>query len=90
MLKKEVIVRNSSGLKSRPAAMFIQKASNYKSSIFVETTQQRRANAKSLLGLLSLGIADGSTITLVADGEDEEVAVNDLNEYLNTRFEEDF
>lgn len=81
MVKKEIIVANESGLESKPAAMFIQKASNYKSSLWVEKGE-RKANAKSLLGLLSLGVGNGSKIMLIAEGEDEEEAARELEKYL--------
>lgn len=81
MVKKEIIVANESGLESKPAAMFIQKASNYKSSLWVEKGE-RKANAKSLLGLLSLGVGSGSKIMLIAEGEDEEEAARELEKYL--------
>ncbi|NLD48870.1 MAG: HPr family phosphocarrier protein [Clostridiaceae bacterium] len=81
MVKKEILVANESGLESKPAAMFIQKASNYKSSVWVEKGE-RKANAKSLLGLLSLGVGNGSRIMLIAEGEDEEEAALELEKYL--------
>ena len=67
MLSKDVTVKNQVGLHARPATFFIQKANEYKSSIWVEK-EERRVNAKSLLGVLSLGITKGATITLIADG----------------------
>ncbi len=82
MVTREVIIKNKAGLESKPAAMFIQKASNYKSSIWIEK-DERKANAKSLLGLLSLSISNGTKVIIIADGEDEEVAITDLEEYLN-------
>jgi len=82
MIKKEVIIKNDSGLESKHAALFIQKASNYKSSIWVEK-DERRANAKSLLGLLSLGLGNGTKVMLIADGEDEEIAIKELEQYIN-------
>ena len=69
MYVKEVTVENQVGLHARPATFFIQKANEYKSSIWVEK-EERRVNAKSLLGVLSLGIVGGTTITLIADGSD--------------------
>ncbi len=81
MVKKEIVVSNVPGLESKPAALFIQKASNYKANIWVEKGE-RKANAKSLLGLLSLGVGSGNTITIIADGEDEIQAVNELGSYL--------
>ncbi|GAE87413.1 phosphotransferase system [Acetivibrio straminisolvens JCM 21531] len=67
--------------------MFIQKASNYKSNVWIEKGE-RKANAKSLLGLLSLGIGKGSKIMLIAEGEDEAEALNELENYLISGLEE--
>ena len=67
MYSKEVQVTNQVGLYARPATFFIQKANEFKSTILVEK-EERRVNAKSLLGILSLGITKGTTINLIADG----------------------
>jgi phosphocarrier protein HPr len=80
MVKKEITVKNL-GLDSKTAALFIQQASHFDSSIFVEKGE-RRANAKSLLGLLSLGIAQNSVISIVIEGRDEEKASEVLEEFL--------
>jgi phosphocarrier protein len=85
MFSKEAVVNNSVGLHARPATFFIQKANEFKSSIWVERNE-RRINAKSLLGLLSLGIVKGSSITIIADGADEEAAVNALVELISSDF----
>lgn len=77
MYSKEVTVTNSVGLHARPATFFIQKSNEFKSSIWVEKGD-RRINAKSLLGILSLGIVKGTTIKITADGVDEEAAVESL------------
>ena len=77
MLTKTVTVENSVGLHARPATLFIQKANSYKSSVWIENSD-RRANAKSLLGVLSLGITKGKEITIIADGADEKEAVDGL------------
>ena len=77
MYSKEITVSNEVGLHARPATFFIQKANEYKSSIWVEK-ETHRINAKSLLGVLSLGIIKGTTITIVADGVDEQMAVDAL------------
>ena len=69
MLTKSVTVENSVGLHARPATFFIQKANSYKCSVWIESND-RRANAKSLLGVLSLGITKGKEITIIADGSD--------------------
>ena len=83
----DVIITNASGLHARPATFFIQKANSYKSTIMVEK-DGRKVNAKSLLGVLSLGIAKGMTITLIAEGYDEEAAVNGLAALVNAGFNE--
>ena len=81
MITKEVTVKNSVGLHARPATFFIQKANSYKSSVWVEK-DERRVNAKSLLGVLSMGIVCGTTITLIADGIDEAEALDGLTELI--------
>ena len=77
MYTKDVEVKNQVGLHARPATFFIQKANEFKSSIWVEK-EDRRVNAKSLLGVLSLGIMGGTTIRILAGGPDEETAVDEL------------
>lgn len=87
MFVKDVEVQNQVGLHARPATFFIQKANEYKSSIWVEK-EERRVNAKSLLGVLSLGIVGGTSIRIIADGADEEKAVNDLVKLVESGFTE--
>lgn len=82
---QNVEVKNQVGLHARPATFFIQKANEYKSSIWVEK-EERRVNAKSLLGVLSLGIVGGTTIKVIADGPDEESAVDGLVNLVNSGF----
>ncbi len=82
MKSREVVITNASGLHARPATFFIQKANCYKSSIWVEKGD-RKVNAKSLLGVLSLGIAKGMTVTLIADGSDEDTALEGLAAVIN-------
>ena len=81
MFKKEVVVRCESGLHNRQATYFVQKANEYESSIWLESGN-RKMNAKSLLGIMSLGIVSGSTVTLSAVGSDEETAVAALEALL--------
>ena len=83
MFVKDVVVQNQVGLHARPATFFIQKANTYNCSIWVEK-EDCRVNAKSLLGVLSLGITKGTTITLIADGNDEAEAVNGLSELVDS------
>ena len=87
MFSKEVVVQNQVGLHARPATFFIQKASEFKSSIWVER-EERKVNAKSLLGVLSLGITKGTTINIIADGVDEEDAVEALIKLITSNFTE--
>ena len=87
MISKEVVINNQVGLHARPATFFIQKANEFKSSIWVEK-EDRRVNAKSLLGVLSLGIVKGTTVTLIADGTDEEEAISTLSELIDSDFSE--
>ncbi|MBQ7751926.1 MAG: HPr family phosphocarrier protein [Clostridia bacterium] len=87
MFSKEVEVLNQAGLHARPATFFIQKANEFKSSIWVEK-DERKVNAKSLLGVLSLGITKGTTINVIADGVDEEEAVVTLVNLIASNFTE--
>lgn len=87
MIKREVTITNNIGLHARPATFFIQKANTFKSSIWIEK-DDRKVNAKSLLGVLSLGIAQGMSITIVADGSDETVAVDGLITLIQTGLSE--
>lgn len=87
MISREVTITNTIGLHARPATFFIQKANSFKSGIWVEK-DDRRVNAKSLLGVLSLGIAKGMTITIIADGTDEKMAVDALCDLIDSGFEE--
>ena len=83
MISREVTITNSIGLHARPATFFIQKANAYQSSVWVEK-DDRRVNAKSLLGVLSMAIAGGSTVTLIADGPDETEAIGGLELLVST------
>ena len=87
MFVKEVTVQNHVGLHARPATFFIQKANEFKSSIWVEK-EDRRVNAKSLLGVLSLGIVGGTAIKVIADGADEQQAVEALIKLVESGFAE--
>jgi phosphocarrier protein len=87
MISRDVTIQNNVGLHARPATFFIQKANSYKASIWVEK-DDRRVNAKSLLGVLSLGIVKGMTVTLIADGTDEAEALEGLAELIATGFED--
>ncbi len=81
MFSKEIVVRCESGLHNKQATYFVQKANEFTCSIWVESGS-RKMNAKSLLGIMSLGIVTGTTVTLTADGSDAEAAVNALEVLL--------
>ena len=87
VISKEVTINNQVGLHARPATFFIQKANEFKSSIWIER-EERRVNAKSLLGVLSLGIVKGTAVNLVADGVDENEAIATLSELIDSDFSE--
>ena len=85
MLSKTVVVQNQVGLHARPATFFIQKSNEFKSSIWIEK-DERKVNAKSLLGVLSLGITKGTEIEIIADGVDEEEAISALEALIDSNF----
>ena len=85
MISRDITITNASGLHARPATFFIQKANTYKASLWIEK-DERKVNAKSLLGVLSLGIAKDMSITLIADGQDENAAISGLTELIESGF----
>ena len=85
MFVKEITVKNQIGLHARPATFFIQKANEFRSSIWIEK-EGRRVNAKSLLGVLSLGIVGDTSVKIIADGADEETAVDTLVSLVDSGF----
>ena len=87
MITKEVVINNQVGLHARPATFFIQKANEFKSSIWVEK-EGRRASAKRLPGVLPLGTVKGTTINIIADGADEDAAIATLAELIDSDFNE--
>ena len=87
MISKEIVVQNQVGLHARPATFFIQKANEFTASIWI-SKDERKVNAKSLLGVLSLGITRGTTVTVTADGADEDAAVEALTSLVASNFAE--
>ena len=87
MISRSITIRNSVGLHARPATFFVQKANSFKSSIWVEK-EDCRVNAKSLLGVLSLGIMGGTDIRIIAGGADETQAVEELVRLVESGFSE--
>lgn len=84
---KTALIENEVGLHARPATFFIQRANEFKSNVWVEK-EERRVNAKSLLGVLSLGIMRGTEITLIGDGPDEIKAIDTLMDMITSNFAE--
>ncbi|QXM07345.1 phosphocarrier protein HPr [Crassaminicella indica] len=87
MMEKKVVIKNESGMHARPASMFVKTANAFKSDIEIELNG-RKVNAKSIMGIMSLGIAKDSEITIIVNGEDEEQAIHALTELIENRFGE--
>ena len=82
MIEKSVEVTLESGLQARPAAQFVQEANRFSADLFIEK-DGKRVNAKSIMGLMSLAITKDETVTLIADGPDEEIALNQLISFIS-------
>ena len=83
MVEKEITIKNKTGLHARPAAILVQKANEYSSDIFLEKDEDR-INAKSIMGVMMLAAAEGSTIKIIASGDDEQEAVEHISKLLET------
>ncbi|MBT9778756.1 HPr family phosphocarrier protein [Clostridium sp. MCC353] len=83
MVKKTITIELASGLEARPVAMLVQVSSQYDSTIYVESGD-KRVNAKSIMGMMTLGLAAGEEITVTAEGVDEDQAVSDIEKYLKS------
>jgi len=88
MIEKDVVVKNRAGIHARPAALIVQTASQFASQIEFKNDHET-INAKSIMGIITLGASYNSTITISADGEDEQQAVDRLVELFENRFEEE-
>ena len=82
MIEKKMKVKVSEGLEFGPATMFVQVASKYKSRIYV-LMDNKRVNAKSIMGMMTLGMVEGEEVTITADGEDETEAVAEIEKFLS-------
>ena len=82
MIKKSITIQLPSGLEARPVALLVQVASQYESQIHV-IVEDKHVNAKSIMGMMTLGLETGEQITVEADGVDEEAAVQDIEKYLS-------
>lgn len=84
MITKEIEIKIPNGLEARPVALLVQVASQYESSIHV-VSNEKRVNAKSIMGMMSLGISSGEKVTVSADGPDEEMAIENIEKYLSSK-----
>ena len=82
MIKKPVTIQLQSGLETRPAALLVQVASQYKSEVYLEVGSQKRVNAKSIMGMMTLGLDSGDQVVVTANGDDEEDAIREIEAYL--------
>ena len=83
MVEREIEIKLAGGLEARPVAMLVQVASQYESSVYIQTDENKRVNAKSIMGMMSLGLNAGEKVTVEADGADEESAINHIEKYLS-------
>lgn len=83
MITKQILIKIPNGLEARPVALLVQVASQYECSIHV-VSEEKRVNAKSIMGMMSLGIATGETVTVEADGPDEKEAIENIEKYLTS------
>lgn len=88
MIEKETVIKNRAGIHARPAAMIVQTASKFKSKLYLQKGDDR-INAKSIMGIITLGAGFETEILIIADGEDEQEAVDAIDKLFQNRFEED-
>ncbi|NLP34055.1 MAG: HPr family phosphocarrier protein [Clostridiales bacterium] len=84
MITKQIVINIPNGLEARPVALLVQVASQYECSIHV-VSEEKRVNAKSIMGMMSMGISAGETVTVEADGPDEEQAIENIEKYLSSK-----
>lgn len=82
MIQKSIQIKLETGLEARPVAMLVQVASQFDSSVYINS-QDRKVNAKSIMGMMSLGLDSGEAVTVIADGSDEEAAVAEIEKFLS-------
>lgn len=88
MVEKTIIITNPAGLHARPAALFVQTAGKFTSNVWIKKGI-KKVNAKSIMGLMSLAVSQGTEVVIGAEGEDEEKVINELIDLVTTGFEED-
>jgi phosphocarrier protein len=88
MVEKTITIQNRAGIHARPAALLVQKCKDFKSNIFLEK-ENDRINAKSIMGIITLGAAYGTELKIISEGEDEQEAVDALVKLFESKFEEE-
>lgn len=84
MITKKISIKIPTGLEARPVALLVQVASQYESNIYVEC-DEKKVNAKSIMGMMSLGLAAGEEVVVTVDGQDEEAAMENIEKYLSSK-----
>ena len=82
MMQKSIQIKLETGLEARPIAMLVQVASQFDSSVYINV-DDRRVNAKSIMGMMSLGLGSGEQLTVTAEGKDEETAIEEIEKFLS-------
>ena len=85
MIRREVTVNCVGGLDARPIAMLVQKASQFESNVYIEILEQKKINAKSIMGMMSLNLSEGEKLTVVTEGEDEQVAAEGIKTFFTRK-----
>ena len=84
MIQKSIQIKLETGLEARPVAMLVQVASQFESTVYINS-ENRKVNAKSIMGMMSMGLESGAEVTVIAEGSDEEAAVAELENFLSAK-----
>ena len=84
MIEKSIQIKLETGLEARPVAMLVQVASQFESTVYINS-ENRKVNAKSIMGMMSMGLESGAEVTVIAEGNDEEAAVAEIEKFLSAK-----
>lgn len=84
MIEKSIQIKLETGLEARPVAMLVQVASQFESTVYINS-ENRKVNAKSIMGMMSMGLESGAEVTVTAEGSDEEAAVTEIEKFLSSK-----
>ena len=84
MIQKSIQIKLETGLEARPVAMLVQVASQFESTVYINS-ENRKVNAKSIMGMMSVGLESGAEVTVIAEGSDEEAAVSEIEKFLSAK-----